>query len=103
MRGTMRVSISAGSPAISTVLLGAVIGDGILDELDEDGGDDRRDIEPAQIGQNAADRRQYRLGQPIERILDLSDDVVASVDDIESDKPAHDHHRHQDPEIDAED
>src|SRR5215467_5557373 len=45
-----------------------VIGDHPLDEHDDQNQDDRRDVEPTEIGQDVADRGQQGLGDPVQKL-----------------------------------
>src|SRR5829696_6183247 len=91
---------NAGSP--DTRLEPDVILDDVLVDDDQQQSHDRRNIDAAQVGQEAADRSQHRLGDAIEQVDDHADDLVADVDDAERNQPAHDSAGNDDAGIDAE-
>src|SRR5205814_1602189 len=79
-----------------------VIDDHPLDQDDDQEQDDRRNVDPAQIGQKVADRAQHRLGDAIEELGHPGDERVARVDDVEGDQPGEDRRRDDDPNVDIE-
>ena len=64
--------------------------------------DDRRDVDAAEVRQDAADRPQRRLGHPVEEVGDLRHDRVARVHDVEGDEPAQDRARDEQPDIERD-
>src|SRR6476620_11633482 len=79
------------------------IGDELLQEEDDDEHDDRAEIEPAHRRQDAADWPEDRLRHLAQRPPDAGHELVARVDDVEADQPAHDDHHEKDPPDQAED
>src|SRR5438270_12119095 len=67
-----------------------------IEEAEQQQENDRRDVDAAEIRQEVANGSQRRLGQPVENLAELSDELVIGVDDPECDEPAHhrlrDHH-----------
>src|SRR5215475_5786580 len=75
----------------------------MLHEDDQQEGDHRRNVDAAQIGQQAADRPQHRLGDAVEEVDHHADELVAHVDDAERHQPTQDRACDDDPRIDVED
>ena len=71
--------------------LSDVVNDQPLQEHDQQEEDDRQQIDPAQIGQEAPDRAQHRLGRPVQEVVHQVDEAGVGVDHVEGDQPAHDH------------
>src|SRR5205823_12232882 len=80
-----------------------VVGNYPLDEHDDQNQDDRRDIEAAQIGHELSDRRQRRLGDPVQELGHRRDELVARVHDIEGDQPGQDGRSDQKPDVEVKD
>ena len=59
------------------------------DDLDQQEQDERREVDPAEVGQDLADRPVKRLGDPIERPYQAGR-TVGEVEDVEGDQPAED-------------
>src|SRR5690348_9149721 len=69
----------------------------VLDEPDDEDKYHRRDVDPAEVRKNAADRPQRRLGHAVEEIAQEVDEAVAGVDHVERDQPAQDDPDDEDP------
>ena len=61
-----------------------------------------RDVDAAEIGQQAPDRPQHRLGQGIEPLPQRADELVVGIDHIERDQPAHHGARNDDVDIERD-
>ena len=72
-------------------------------ELKQQDHHDGRDVDSAQVRDDAAERLQQGRGDPIQEGADRIDVTVTVVDHVERDQPAQDHHRQDDPEIDVDD
>lgn len=59
-------------------------------ELDQNDQDDRGDVDAAEIGQSVADRTKERFGQPMQKLPNLVDVRVRSVNHAKLQKPAQD-------------
>src|SRR5262245_42507446 len=76
--------------------------DDALDEDDDQDDDDGRDVDAAQVGQPLPDRPQHRLGDAIEEFRHHGDELVARVDHVEGDQPAHDGGRNQNIDVERQ-
>src|SRR5262249_24540158 len=65
--------------------------------------DHRRDVDPAQIWEKAADRAQQGLGDTPQEVPDHGNDAVVPVDDAKRDEPAEDRLGDQQPDVDCDD
>ena len=74
----------------------------LADEEDQQKHDDRRDVDAAEIRQQAADRRQHRLGDAEQEIADGADELVARVDDVEGVEPGEDRRSDENPSVEVE-
>ena len=74
-----------------------------LQEEDGEQKHQRRDVDGAEIGDEAADRGEGRLGQPVREIADRVDEAVARVDHVKGVEPAHHHRQDDHPHIEPED
>src|SRR5262249_8277892 len=75
----------------------------ILNEIEQKEQHQRRQIDAAHIRQNATDRPQHRLGQPVQYINDQIHEAVARVDHVEGDEPAHNDARDQNKDVNVDD
>src|SRR5690554_7655390 len=62
---------------------GHVIGEEVLQKDEQQNEENRRNIDPAQIGQDVADGPQHRLGQPVDRVRHQINKAVLRVHHIE--------------------
>src|SRR5271165_3024275 len=71
-------------------------------ELNQQADDPGAEVDPAEVGQDAPDRPQHRLGGAIEEVADRPDDAVARVQHAERGQGLEDRGEDHDPEIDLE-
>ena len=74
----------------------------MLQDLDQQQQHQRREIDPAEVGQHLADRPVERRGEPIERAEEGADAAGAGVEDVEGEQPAEDDLDDDDPAEHAE-
>ena len=58
---------------------------------------------PPRLGMNPADRRQHRLGDPVQELGHRGDELVARIHDIEGDQPGQDGGGDQKPDVKVKD
>src|ERR1700722_17505933 len=97
-----RADAAAATSLASEYVWQDVQRDHVANEHDDQKQDHRRDIDPAEIRQEIADRSQHRLGDAVEKISDHSHDGVARVHHVESHQPGKDRHCDHDPDIELE-
>ncbi len=61
--------------------------DDILDEEQKQKQNNRRNIDPAEMGKGVPDRPQQRLGNGISCVPDGADEIIMNIDDVKCDEP----------------
>src|SRR3546814_17900078 len=72
------------------------------DDDEQDQHDHRGQVDAAEIGHDTPERAVERLGDPIEHIPELADELIVGVDDVEGDQPRHHRLDDDDPPQDVE-
>ena len=73
--------------------------DHTLDEDQDQDQNDRRDVDPAQVGHEVTDRAQCGLRDSPQEIRNGGNELVPGIDDIEGDQPAQDGRSDQQPDV----